>query len=87
MKTMEALALTPKLLAEGFWELDNSEQSEFFEELYNILDGLDLFYESDIQWYYMAKDMEKNEKAKKMACAMMVHIFNYTPDYLEHTPA
>lgn len=49
MKINDAeILITPKLIAEAFWNLDSVEQARFFEELYDLLvdrDWLDRAYE------------------------------------------
>lgn len=76
--------LTPKLLAAAFWELDSSEQADFFSELHDLLDGIEWPAHSlgEMQWLYMSDEIEKNPKAKKMACALASHIFLRATEYL-----
>ena len=84
MKVISEVPLTPKLLAEAFWELSSIEQAEFFSELHDILDGGKFPAHSlgELQWMYMSDEIEKNPKAKRMACAMTANIFVRASDYL-----
>lgn len=34
-----SVEVTPRLLAQAFWELDNEAQAEFFDHLANVSDG------------------------------------------------
>lgn len=34
-----SVEVTPRLLAQAFWEMDNTEQAEFFDHLANVSDG------------------------------------------------
>lgn len=84
MQIISEVPLTPKLLAEAFWNLDSTEQAAFFAELHDILDGREWPAHSlgEMQWLYMSDEIEKNPKAKKMACTLASHIFVRATDYL-----
>ena len=84
MQIISEVPLTPKLLAEAFWGLDAGEQALFFAELHDILDGQEWPCHSlgEMQWLYMSDEIEKNPKAKKMACTLASHIFVRATDYL-----
>ncbi len=82
MLKIEGITLDPALLARAFWNLSDYEQAEFFEKLHDMLEKDDNLFLSDMQWYSMGKCINKNEKAKHMACRMLVYIFNHATDYL-----
>ena len=84
MQIISEVPLTPKLLAEAFWNLDSTQQADFFSELHDILVGKEWPQHSlgEMQWMYMSDEIEKNPKAKKMACTLTSHIFVRSTDYL-----
>lgn len=84
MKITSEVTLTPKLLAEAFWGLDSTQQADFFSELHDILDGQEWPRHSlgEMQWLYMSDEIEKNPKAKRMACTLASHIFLRATEYL-----
>lgn len=84
MRVISEVPITPKLLAEAFWSLSDYEQAEFFEALHDIIDGKEWPAHSlgEMQWLYMSDAIEKNPKAKKMACALASHIFVRATDFL-----
>lgn len=87
MTTIKAdIQLTPKQLAEAFWQLDNIQQAQFFEELHDLLDGRPYPEHSlgETQWMYMSDEIEKRPKAKRMACLLTSHIFIRATNYMKH---
>jgi len=84
MQVISEVPITPKLLAEAFWNLSSIEQAEFFAELHDILDGKEWPAHSlgEMQWMYMSDEIEKNPKAKRMACALAANIFVRASDYM-----
>ena len=72
--------LTPKQLAEQFWELLDEEQSAFFEELYNVAGMNDSYYHFESQAYYLHNKVRKegNEKAKEALMSLAAPFFLYT---------
>jgi hypothetical protein len=84
MQIVSEVPITPKLLAEAFWNLDSTEQANFFAELHDILDGKEWPAHSlgEMQWMYMSDEIEKNPKAKLMACTLAVNIFVRATEYL-----
>jgi hypothetical protein len=88
MRIISEVPLTPKLIADAFWNLNSIEQAEFFSELHDIVLGKEWPAHSlgEMQWFYMSDEIEKNPKAKKMACALASHIFVRATDYLRRSP-
>jgi hypothetical protein len=87
MQIVSEVPIAPKLLAEAFWNMDSNEQAQFFAELHDILDGLEWPAHSlgEMQWLYMAEDIEKDPRAKRMACALMASIYLRTTDFLSRS--
>lgn len=84
MQMMTDVPLTPKILAAAFWELSATEQADFFAELHDLLDGRGWPAHSlgEMQWMYMSDEIEKNPRAKAMACVLASHIFLRATEYL-----
>lgn len=72
--------LTPKQLAEQFWELYDGEQAEFFEELFNITGMKDSYFSFESQAYHLHKSIResKNEKAKEALMSLSAPFFLYS---------
>lgn len=74
--------LTPKQLAEQFWELYDEEQAEFFGELFNITGMKDSYFSFESQAYHLHETIResKNEKAKEalmsLAAPFFLHLLN-----------
>lgn len=79
--------VTPKLLAELFWNMSDMEQAEFFEELHDLTEEQSTYGLGEAQWYCMSQHINKSPKAKAQACSMMVWIFNYATNFLDRRPA
>ena len=88
MEISASVQITPKMLAEAFWGLDSERQAEFFSELKNAINndyenGNSCAYSNgELQWVRLADDLEKNQNAKEMACALMASFFVRTTNYL-----
>ena len=88
MQIISEVPLTPKLLAQAFWELSATEEAEFFEELYEVVEGPRGGYSlGELQWLYMADEIEKIPKAKAMACALSSSIYLRATDMLSKYPS
>lgn len=74
--------LTPKQLAEQFWEMYNEEQAEFFEELFTVAGMKDSYYSFQSQAYYLHKTIResKNEKAKESLMSLAAPFFLHLLD-------
>jgi len=88
MKTIAETKLTPKLLADAFWDLDSVEQAQFFAELYELVADKPYPAHSlgEMQWISMSYELEKNPKAKQMACALAANIYVRTTNWLSNSP-
>lgn len=82
MKFSTELYLTPEQVAQAFWHLSDKEQADFFESLYDITEHSGAVAHGDIQWCAMSDEINKNKKAKEMACQMTSWIFNHASEFL-----
>jgi hypothetical protein len=82
MKITTELALSSKEVAQAFWNLNDEEQAEFFEHLYDITEQDGAVAHGDFQWCAMSIYINKNKKAKQQACQMTSWIFNHASDFL-----
>ena len=51
--------LTPKQLAEQFWEMCDDEQAEFFKELFTVAGMKDSYYSFESQAYHLHKTITR----------------------------
>jgi hypothetical protein len=73
--------LSPRMLAEAFWDMDAEQQAMFFAELNDII-GDTAYSNGEAQWCAMGMELEKMPKAKEQACAMMYWIYLHTSEFL-----
>lgn len=62
--------LTPKQLAEQYWDMDSREQAEFFAELFNVSNMQDSCYNFEMQAWALEKEIRKEEDGKAKECIM-----------------
>lgn len=91
MEVKVSIESDPKILAAAFWEMCNDQQAQFFADLHDIItkdheNNPSAYGLGELQWCDMSRQIEKNPKAKEMACAMMVWIFNHSTDFLSRSP-
>ena len=80
--------ITPRLMAEAFWQLDSKQQASFFSHLHDVVSDYakehkEAYSLGEMQWLYMGEDINKDAKAKEMACAFLAWVFNHSTEYLE----
>lgn len=81
MKTEVEIELTPKVMAERFWELDAEKQAEFFHELGQNIAG-DTFH-AQVQWFSLEEYLRKDHLAKDTFMDMAAPMFWQTLKYME----
>lgn len=74
--------VSPRLIAEAFWNMDAEQQAEFFAELNDVI-GDSAYGHGEAQWCAMGIEINKRIKAKEQACSMLAWIFNHATDFLE----
>lgn len=82
--TSEAVVeITPRLMAEAFYHMDDYQQAQFFEELHSVAtedyeNGNTRMYSlGEAQWCYMAGAM--SDKAKEMYMALSSFAYRWWP--------
>ena len=74
--------LTPKQLAEQFWDMHDDDQAEFFKELFTVAGMKDSYCSFESQAYFLHETIResKNEKAKEalmsLAAPFFLHLLN-----------
>jgi hypothetical protein len=78
------IEITPRILAESFWNMSADEQAMFFAELNDVI-GDSAYGNGEAQWCAMSFELDKNHKAKEQACAMFAWVFNHATDFLSRS--
>lgn len=80
MKFETEVKPTPKQLAEAFWNLEDTEQSEFFAELFDAAGMNQSYFSFECQAFYLHDRIRntKNEKAKEALMSLAAPFFYYT---------
>lgn len=89
MQVETDISITPRMMAEAFWNMTDLEQVEFFAELHDVINkdktpGACTWSCGEMQWLYMADALNKNLKAKEMACAIMANVFLHSTNFMEN---
>jgi len=71
--------ITPEIIAKAFWCMDDIQQAEFFEHLYNEVSKTNGAYSlGEMQWLAMKNQIVKRgEKASKMFLAFSVFAYDF----------
>jgi len=82
IEVKQVIEITPKILAESFWNLDSDGQAEFFAQLHDcVTESNDrhnrLYGLGEMQWCYMMDSIRKNTKANKMYMALSAFAFDW----------
>lgn len=75
------IEITPKILANAFWGMCNTDQASFFEELGKEI-GEDT-YHAQMQWFYLEEELRKSKLAKDTFMDMAAPMFWQTIKYME----
>ena len=83
--------LTPRLMAQAFWDMSTDEQVLFFAELNQTVQHS---YATDpishawslgqLQWLYLGHELNKNKPAREMLMAMAAPMFLHALTAIEH---
>ena len=60
--TEQTIAITPKIMAEAFFQMDDTQQREFFEEMVKVWDGKDF----DSQMWHVTHNGEISWEALEL---------------------
>lgn len=74
------IKLTPKQLAEAFWNMYDNEQVEFFAELFNVAGMGESYYNFELQAFHIHDKIRstENEEAKEALMSLAAPFFYYT---------
>jgi hypothetical protein len=77
--------LTPKMLAQAFWEMNSAEQVEFFSELAKVIredfkTNTNAYSMGELQWLYVEDELRKSENrlAREMLMTMAEPLYLQT---------
>ena len=77
-----SITITPAMMASAFWGMGSDEQSEFFDELAQIIKqdktpGSSTYGMGELQWHYLARGMqgEKYNQPRAMLMAMAAPLY------------
>jgi len=86
VKSVAMVPITPRLLAESFWSMSDTEQAEFFHELHSVISAEPpekahyLYGLGEMQWCYMGNAIKKYSKeAREMFLAVSAFAYDYWP--------
>lgn len=79
-----SVEVTPRLMAELFWDLSADEQADFFAELNDVIAD-SAYGHGEAQWCAMSIEINKNKKAKEQVCSMLAWVFNHATNYLSRS--
>ena len=86
-KTEVTAEITPTELARLFWNMDDSEQCDFFEELARVVyEGKDEIrgkMAAEMQWHYLGDRMMERPIARAVLGAMSAGIWEHTIRYCD----
>jgi len=77
------VTITPRMMAEAFWEMASDEQVEFFLELSRVIKedqasgNNGAYSQGELQWYYTGNDLSKteNKEARSMLMCMAAPLY------------
>lgn len=74
------IKLTPKQLAEAFWNMYDDEQVEFFAELFTVAGMGESYYNFELQAFHIHDKIRntENEEAKEALMSLAAPFFYYT---------
>lgn len=74
--------LTPAMMAEAFWSMEDSQQAEFFDELARVIKedhktNSSAYALGELQWFYLADRMsgDKFKEPRAMLMAMAAPLY------------
>ena len=77
--------LTPAMMAEAFWGMENSQQAQFFEELNRLIQHeyatkpkSYAWSLGEMQWLYLGDSLAENKPAREMLMAMAAPLYLHT---------
>lgn len=80
MKSVVDVEITPEMMAQAFWDMDNIQQAKFFDSLAKVV-AKDSGSSGSIQWYYLGRHLRENgnqTSAREMLMAMAAPLYLHT---------
>lgn len=78
-----AIQITPEVLANAFWNMDTTQQADFFEALANRIEVASphAYGFGEMQWCYLQDELRRpgREQANKMHMALSAFAFDFWP--------
>ena len=73
------IQLSPKVMAESFWNMNSEQQTEFFAELAKVIkeDGKTnstAYSLGELQWFHLSNDLEGDAKNVLMSMASPLYL-------------
>ena len=82
--------ITPAMMAEAFWDMDDCQQAEFFDELARVIKqdkrpGVVTYSHGELQWFHLADTMkdDKHREPRAMLMAMAAPLYLNTLRFAE----
>lgn len=82
--------VTPAMLAEAFWQMGSSQQTEFFDELARVIredhkTNTSAYSLGELQWFFVGDEMRtpKNKDARDMLMTMAAPLYLNTLRFTE----
>jgi hypothetical protein len=78
------LGISPETMGRLFWEMGSTQQVRFFEALADAIAAEqskprhNTWSNGEMQWVYLAEDLQRNEKARDMLMSMAAPLFLHT---------
>jgi len=74
--------LTPAMMAEAFWQMSSSQQTEFFDELARVIredhkTNTSAYSFGELQWFFVGDELlkQKNKDGRHMLMVMAAPLF------------
>jgi len=69
------IEITPKLMAQAFWDMASGQQAEFFAELAKLTK--DNLFQAQTQWLWMAESIKESGNKDAVECFLSFTAFAY----------
>ena len=82
ISALVSVKITPAMMAAAFWDMNSDKQTEFFDELAQIIQqdktpGASTYGMGELQWHYLASAMQgkKYDQPRAMLMAMAAPLY------------
>jgi hypothetical protein len=84
-EAITTVSITPKMLAEAFWNMDSTEQVQVFEELNKVVQfdyatkpNSQAWSLGEMQWFYLGDALGENKDARDMLMSIAAPLYLHT---------